>query len=91
MRLAPWLFFAVLLAIGLLVLGSAIFPGYIFLCQETIQRLPPRCVKLDKDPVRHKWISGAKEFNCWEVQYSLGTCLAVLCNRKGGVSAWEVP
>ena len=68
MKLLPWLVMAILAAVALLLLGSAIFPGFVFSCPEQTLRLPEHCVNLERDPVKHDWIPAEKEFNCLEVR-----------------------
>ncbi|GJP70282.1 hypothetical protein CLOP_g1232 [Closterium sp. NIES-67] len=65
-KLLPWVTIGLLSLIALVLLGSALFPGYIFMCPETIKRLPEHCVKLESDPVQHDWVSAVLPFDCFQ-------------------------
>ncbi|CAI5499403.1 unnamed protein product [Closterium sp. Naga37s-1] len=44
--------------------------SYIFMCPETIKRLPEHCVKLESDPVQHDWVSAVLPFDCFQAPQS---------------------
>ncbi|CAI6007557.1 unnamed protein product [Closterium sp. NIES-65] len=78
-KLLPWITIGLLSLIALVLLGSALFPGYIFMCPETIKplpehqtikRLPEHCVKLESDPVQHDWVSAVLPFDCLQAPQS---------------------
>ncbi|CAI5475694.1 unnamed protein product [Closterium sp. Yama58-4] len=69
-KLLPWITIGLLSLIALVLLGSALFPGYIFMCPETIKRLPEHCVKLESDPVQHDWVSAVLPLDCLQAPQS---------------------
>lgn len=63
-RCLPWFTFALVAGIAFVLLAAALFPGYVFLCPDTLVRLPQHCLKLEVDSSQSVWTSGTREFDC---------------------------